>query len=112
VPSPWSALTEPEASAVMDLIREFKQPDRHGVSTAQFACILMAGPGPDAEPVERADLVSRLRKELERAKLDGLDPGKIYRAALEVQPRMAPNSLLPRPLPTFEEVNPGMKTAS
>ena len=90
----------------MDLIREFKQPDRHGVSTEHFICILQSGPGPDAQPVERADLVSRLRKELERAKLDGLDPEKVYRAALQVQPTMAPNPLLPGSLPTFKEVAP------
>jgi len=90
----------------MDLIWEFKQPDRHCVSTAHFVCILTAGPGPDAGPVERTDLVARLRKDLERAKDRGLDPAKIYRVALELQPTMAPNALLPRPLPTFEEVAP------
>jgi hypothetical protein len=90
----------------MDLIREFKQPDRHGISTEHFVCILQSGPGPDAQPVERADLVGRLRKELERAKGHGLDPEKVYRAALLLQPKSAPNALLPRPLPTFEEVVP------
>jgi hypothetical protein len=73
------------------------------VATEHFACILMAGPGPDAQPVERADLVGRLRRDLEYAKFDGLDPAKIYRVALEVQPTMAPNPLLPRTLPSFEE---------
>jgi hypothetical protein len=106
VPSPWSALTEPETLVVMDLLREFRQPDRHGVSTEHFACILMAGPGPDAQPVERADLVGRLRRDLARAKGHGLDPAKIYRVALELQPAMAPNPLLPDSLPTFEEVAP------
>jgi hypothetical protein len=105
VPSPWDDLTEPELNAVSDLLYTLRQPSRHSVLTENF-CIVMSGPGPDARPVERPDLVSRLRKELERAKLDGLDPGKIYRAALEVQPRMAANPLLPRPLPTFEEVKP------
>jgi len=108
VPSPWSALTEPETHAVMDLIREFKQPDRHCVASEHFVCILTAGPGPDAEPVERADLVGRLRRDLERAKIKGLDTEKIYRVALQVQPSMGQNHLLPRPLPlpTFEEVAP------
>jgi hypothetical protein len=105
-PSPWSALTEPEALAVMDLIREFRQPDRHGVSTEHFACILQSGPGPDAQPVERADLIGRLRRDLERAKDRGLDPEKVYRAALQVQPTLAANPLLPQPLPSFEEVAP------
>jgi hypothetical protein len=104
--SPWVGLSDPEASAVMDLISEFQQPDRHCVSTEIFVCILMDGPGPDAEPVEKADLVARLRRELERAATDGLDAEKLYRIALQVQPTMAPNALLPRPLPTFEEVKP------
>jgi hypothetical protein len=90
----------------MDLLREFKQPDRHCVATEHFVCILTAGPGPDAEPVERTDLVARLRRDLARAKGHGLDPEKVYRAALEVQPTMAPNPLLPDSLPTFEEVAP------
>ena len=51
MPSSWDGLTEPEALVVMDLIREFKQPDRHGVSTEHFVCILQSGPGPDAQPV-------------------------------------------------------------
>jgi hypothetical protein len=106
VPSPWSALTKSEAFAVMDLISEFQQPDRHCVSTEHFVCILMAGPGPDAEPVEKTDLVARLRRELERAATDGLDAEKLYRVALEIQPIMGQNHLLPRPLPTFEEVKP------
>jgi hypothetical protein len=106
VPSSWDGLTELEASAVMDLIREFKQPDPHGVSTEHFVCILQSGPGPDAQPVERADLISRLRSNLERAKDRELDPEKLYRIALQVQPRMAANPLLPRPLPTFEDVAP------
>jgi hypothetical protein len=46
----------------------------------------------------------RLRSNLERAKDRGLDPAKLYRVALEVQPTMAPNPLLPNPLPTYEEV--------
>lgn len=91
----------------MDLIDEFKQPDRHCVSTEHFVCILMEGPGPDAEPVERADLVGRLRRDLEHAKLDGLDPAKLYAVALLLQPKNAPNPLLPHPLPSFEEVRPG-----
>jgi len=52
------------------------------------------------------DLVARLRRDLARAKGHGLDPEKVYRAALEVQPTMAPNPLLPDSLPTFEEVAP------
>ena len=111
MPSPWDGLTEPEALVVMDLIREFKQPDRHCVATERFVCILQSGPGPDAQPVEKADLVTRLRRDLEHAKLDGLDPQKVYRAALQIQPTMAPNALLPQPLPTFEEVNPSMEAA-
>ena len=35
----------------------------------------------------------------------GLDPEKLYRVALEVQPTMASNPLLPWPLPAFEEVD-------
>ena len=111
-PSPWSALTEPEALVVMDLLREFKQPDRHGVSTEYFACILMAGPGPDAQPVEKADLISRLRSNLERAKDRGLGPAKLYRIAVELQPKLAVNSLLPHPLPTVDEVLESMETNS
>lgn len=106
MPSPWDGLTEPEAFVVMDLLREFRQPDRHGVSTEHFVCILQSGPGPDAQPVEKADLVSRLRLNLERARDRGLDTTKIYRVALELQSSMAPNPLLPASLPIFEEVAP------
>jgi hypothetical protein len=34
----------------------------------------------------------------------GLDTEKLYRVALEVQPTMAVNRLLPHPLPTYDEV--------
>jgi hypothetical protein len=56
--------------------------------------------------VERADLVGRLRRDLERAKGRGLDPDKLYRIAPQGQPTMAPNALLPRLLPAYEEVEP------
>jgi hypothetical protein len=104
VPSPWDGLTEPELDAVCDLVSTFRPP-RHCVVVGDLR-IQMAGPSPDAQPVERADLVGRLRRDLEHAKLDGLDPAKIYRVALEVQQRMTSNPLLPRPLPTFEDVAP------
>ena len=109
MPSPWDGLTEPELDTVCDLV-SILRPPRHCVVVGDLR-IQMAGPGPDAQPVERADLVGRLRGDLKHAKLDGIDPAKIYRVALEVQPRMAPNPLLPRPLPTFDEVNPSMEAA-
>ncbi len=110
MPSPWDGLTEPELDAVGDLLHTLRRPSRHSVLTENF-CIVMSGPDPDARPVERPDLVRRLRRDLEHARTDGLDPAKLYRVALQVQPSMAQNHLLPRPLPAFEEVNPSMETA-
>ena len=54
--SPWDGLSERELDLVCDLLYTLRQPSRHYVLTENF-CIAMAGPMPDAEPVEKADLV-------------------------------------------------------
>ena len=93
----------------MDLLSSLKGPDRRCVETASLR-IQMAGPGPNAEPVLREDLVEDLRSGLAWLRRKGGDPEKVYRRAMQIEgsgrwPGL-PSPLVPHPLPSFEEVAP------